>query len=318
MKKEILNLKDINFRDERFRTSYFFSLEKLKLSLDKIGLIHPPLVSYKNNHFILVSGWKRVLACLQLNLSSIPVLVVKEDDELKTFLMAFYENLATRDFSLLEKAEFLKKLKKFGEDEKYIVKYYLPLLNIPSTLYHLEIFFKISQFKLELKKFIHEKNMPFNSLELITGFNSFERKLLLPFLMPLSQNKQKEILENLQEISLRDSIPAWKLLKSKEIIEVEDSEKLSPLQKADNVRFILKKKRYPHFYSWKDAFNSSLKKVSWPKDIAIDHSPFFEDETIDVHFKFKNGQEFKNCLLKLQEIASKKEFSRIFNFSSYD
>jgi len=105
MKKEQFALKKISLEDERFRTSYHFSLEKLKLSIKEIGLLHPPLVTRRDNRFILVSGWKRVLACHELSLSSIPVYVIEEKDELQTFLIAFYENLAAREFGLLEKAE---------------------------------------------------------------------------------------------------------------------------------------------------------------------------------------------------------------------
>lgn len=318
MKKKYLNLNDIYLKDERFRISYFFSIERLKLSLKKIGLINPPLVSLRNDHFILVSGWKRVLACSQISLSSFPVFVVDEGDDLKTFLIAFYENLATREFSLLEKAEILSKLKEFGEAERNILAYYTPLLNIPQTLYHLDMFMSFSQFEPELKRFIHEKQIRFASLEVLAGFNPSERKLLLPFLLPLGQNKQKEVLENLREISLRNDISIEKILNSEEILKVVESENLSPLQKANRIRLLLNRKRYPHLYSWKEAFDSSLKKVHWPKDIAINHSPFFEDEDVAIHFSFKNEIEFRNHLLKLQEVASKKEFSRLFKLPSDD
>jgi len=318
MKKKYLNLEDIYLKDERFRSSYFFSLDKLMLSLNRIGLINPPLVNFRNNRFILVSGWKRVLACFQVSLLSIPVFMVEEVDALKTFLMAFYENLATRDFSLLEKAEILRKLKEFGEGEKNIIKHYMPLLNIPQTVYHLDLFITFSRFEPELKKVIHEKCIPFSSLEILAGLSSSERRLLLPLFLPLSQNKQKEVLGNLREISLKNDMPVEEVLKSAEILEVMDSEKLSPLQKANKIRLLLKRKRYPQLHLWREDFDSSLKKVRWPKDIAVNHSPFFEDENITVHFSFKNEREFRSHLSKLQEVASRKEFSRLFKYSSND
>lgn len=313
-----MDLKDIDLKDERFRISYFFSLHKLSLSLKKIGLINPPIVTFRNNHHILVTGWKRVLACLEASFSPIPVFVVEDNDELKTFLLAFYENLAAREYSLLEKAEILKKLKNFGEKEEILVKQYLPLLDIPQTLHHLDIFLTFSQFELDLKKFIHEKKIPFASLERLAEFGTSERRALLPLLKPLGQNKQKEILEDILEIALKNAIPAEKVLNSEEILEVVHSEKLPSLQKADKVRLLLKRKRYPHLYAWKEAFESCLKKAGWPKGISISHSPFFEDEDVSVQFKFKNEKEFNTHLMKLQEMASKKEFSRLFHLQSDD
>jgi len=311
MKKKNLPLKEIFLEDERFRISYYFSLEKLILSIQKVGLLNSPFVALRDKHFILVSGWKRVLACIKLGLSSLPVFVIEEEDELKTFLAAFYENLATREFSLLEKAEILSRLKIFGEDEKKIVQHYLPLLDILSASSNLDSYLAFSQLESEVKRIIHQKNMPFSSVKLLAGFTPQERKSLLPLLLPSGQNKLKGILEDLKEISRRNDIPTKKILSSKEILDIMRSEKLSPLQKADKIRLILKKKRYPVLSSRKESFDSLLKKLRLPKTIMVKPSHFFEEENFSVNFSFGNCKEFKTNLLKLQELASKQELSAI-------
>jgi ParB family chromosome partitioning protein len=314
MKRKNLSLKEISLEDERFRISYYFSLEKLILSIQKVGLLSPPLVALRDKHFVLVSGWQRILACIKLGLSSIPVFVIEEEDELKIFLAAFYENFAAREFSLLEKAEILFRLKRFGEDEKSIVKHYLPLLDIPSTLSNLESFLAFSRFEPEVKRLIHKKNMPFSSVKLLVGFTLQERKLLLPLLLPAGQNKLKGILEDLKEISRRNDIPPKKILSSKDILDIMGSKKLSPLQKTDKVRLILMKKRYPALSSREESFDSLLKRLQVPKTIEVKPSPFFEEENFTVNFSFGDREELKTKLIKLQELASKQEFSAIFKF----
>lgn len=312
MKIKNLPLNEIFLEDERFRISYYFSLEKMILSLKKTGLVCPPLVTLRDKHFILVSGWKRVLASLELSISPITVFVIEEGNELKTFLMAFYENLAIREFTLLEKAEVLSKLKKFGESEENIVRHYLPLLNIPPTLFHLDTFLTFSQFEPGVKEVIHKKNMPFSSVQLLSEFKPSERKLLVPLLLPLGQNKQKEFLEDLQEISRKDDIPVKKVFDSKEIMDILASDKLSPVQKAEKIRLLLRRKRFPHLFSWKDSFDSALKKMNCPREIAVKPSPFFEDEKISISFAVKNEEELRGLLQKLQELASREEFSTVF------
>lgn len=312
MKKKQLALKEISLKDERFRTSYHFSLQKLKLSLEEIGLLHPPLVTLQDNRFILVSGWKRVLACLELSFTTIPVYVIEEKNELQTFLTAFYENLANREFSLIEKAEVLTRLKKFGEDEKKIIRHYLPLLDIPQTVFHLDTYMAFSRFDPEMKRAIHEKNMSFSLLKLLAGFTPQEQKILLPLLLPLGQNKQKAILEDLLEIAKRNDIPAQNILLSGEIKDIQGMETLTPLQRADKIRALLRKKRYPAFSSWKDSFDSLLKKMKWPREITVNPSPFFEEDDFTVIFSFENQEQFKASLLKLKELSSKDEFLEIF------
>lgn len=309
-----ISLDQISLEDERFRISYFFSLERMALSLRKIGLIHPPLVTFRDNRCVIVSGWKRVLACRQASLQSIPVLVVEEKDDVEAFLLAFYENLAFREYNLLEKTEILSRLKKFGQSEKDILNTYLSVLDIPRTFYHLDIFLAFSQFEPGLKKIILEKGMPFTSLEILASFTPAERKIIIPLIVPLGQNKQKEVLENLREISVREDLSVREILNSKEILKVLDSETRPPVQKADKIRLILNRKRYPHLSSQEKSFDSSLKRLRWPQDIAVHHSPFFEDENITVQFRFKDEKEFQGHLIKLQQVASRKEFSRLFKF----
>ncbi|MDH5467623.1 MAG: ParB N-terminal domain-containing protein [Candidatus Aminicenantes bacterium] len=312
MKKEQLDIKEIFLKDERYRTSYYFSLEKLKLSLQKTGLLHPPLIALRDGHLTLVSGWKRVLACAELSFSPIPVLITEEMDDLKTFIMAFYENLATREFSLLEKAEILTRLKRFGEDEKRIIRHDMPLLDIPATLHYLDTYLAFSRFEPEVKKAIHEKNMSFLSVKPLVEFSPRERKQLLPLLLALGQNKRKELLEDILEVSRKNDIPAQKILLSPEFQAIQESETLTPLQKADSIRLLLKKKRYPALSSMQDSFKSLLKKVDWPEEITISPSPFFEEEDFTVRFTFKSEEQLKAGLLKLEELSARKDFAKIF------
>jgi len=312
MKKERIDLNEIFLKDERYRTSFHFSLEKLKLSLKETGLLHPPLVVFRSERFILVSGWKRILACAELSLSPIPVLITEEKDDLKTFLMAFYENLATREFSLLEKAEILTRLKRFGEDEKRITRDYMPLLDIPATLPNLDKYLAFSQLEPEVKKAVHEKNMSFSSVKPLVEFSSRERKQLLPLLLPLGQNKRRELLEDILEVSRKSDTAVHKILLSPEIKAVQESETLTPLQKADSIRLLSRKKRYPAFSSLQDSFESLLRKIDWPEEIAISPSPFFEEEDFTVRFTFKSEEQLKAGLLKLEELSARKDFSKIF------
>ncbi len=312
MKKENLSPAKIYLKDERFRISYYFSTERLRNSLREVGLISSPLVTVRNHRFILVTGWKRVLACLELSMPSIPVKINEDKDDLQNFLIAIHENLATRGFSLIEKAEIIRRLKAFGMKKSQVMRDYLPLFDIPAISSFYEKFLTLAELESDLKKVIHEKDIPFSVLQIFLELKPEARRMVMPILMPLGQNKQKEILEDLQEISQREDIATEEILKSREILSVQSSDKLSPLQKADRIRVWLRKRRYPSFSSWKESFDLTLRKMRWPKEISLKHSPFFEDEDISVAFGFKNKKEFEERVSKLKQMASKKEFNKLF------
>jgi len=312
MKYETLSLAKINLEDERFRTSFHPDLDRLILSIKKVGLLSPPLVCRGDKGFILVSGWKRVLACRDLGLPAIGALVTGEKNGLRLFLLGLYENLATREIGLAEKAEVLSKLLKFGVEKKTLLRSYLPLLSLPATAAHLEVLLDLSKADNGVKEFVGEKELPLPLVQSLLQFMPVEQKLVLPLLRPLGQNKQKEIVEDFWEISRRDDVSVQKVLGETEMRQALGSPKLSPLEKAEKIRSILRRKRYPQLSSWQEAFASTLRKVRWPKSIAIQPSPYFEGEDISVSFRFKNEEEFKAGLKKLQEVSGKQEFSRLF------
>ena len=155
MKLLDVSINDINLKDERFRFSYQFDLEKLLFSIKKIGLIYPPVVVERGESaYVLVSGWKRVYACLDLSLTHIPAYLLDEQDDYRAFLICLYENWSFRNFNILEKAEILHKLNGFIGDEKKIVKQFFSFLDIPANLSYFDNYLKIALLDPAWKKII--------------------------------------------------------------------------------------------------------------------------------------------------------------------
>lgn len=317
MKFTSIDTAEINLSDERFRISYFFSLKSLQQSIKAAGLINPPVLTYRDRQPVIVSGWKRILACQKLSLTPIPVFVCDKDD-LETFKISVHENLTHREYCQIEKAEILHKLKLFGEDEDCIVRQFLPLLKIPPTKRHLSIYLTFSRFEPELKKITYDKNMQFNVMQYLVHFKPKERQTLLPFLIPLGQNKQKELLADLYEIIRKEKVSAAKILNTDSIKAIQSNKKLSPLQKADRIRAFLREKRNPTLATWAKAFDAVLKELNLSQGIVITPSPFFEGEDFSLNFDFKSREELIEKLARLKELSAKKELLDLFKFSSDD
>ncbi|MGB3863506.1 MAG: ParB N-terminal domain-containing protein [Candidatus Aminicenantaceae bacterium] len=315
MRSEDIRLDTINIKDERFRISYYSDLFALIHSISEIGLIHPPVITYREGDAIIVTGWKRVLACQSLDLPSIPCFVFEGQDDFEAFRLGLEENLAFRPFTLLEKAQILSRLIQLGIPEKGVVKDHLFRLEIPQTLNHLDTYLRIAALDPETKAAIHSKNMVFPVVQLLTEYSEEERRLLLFFLHPLGQNKRRELLQNLLEIAKRDRIPIQNILTGEDVHGIASDQNLSPLQKAEEIRNLIQRKRYPTLSTWKDMFKSHKKDLEWPNDIKIEPSPFFEGEEFTVHFTFKDLDEYRKKLTKLNQMASDEKISRLLKFS---
>ncbi len=309
--REIL-LDDVDLNDERFRFSYYFDLDRFLLSIKKIGLANPLAVTHRAGRIVLVTGWKRIFACKELSLSPLPVIVLEQGDDLEAFLFSLYENLTHRDFDILEKAQILHKLSTYIHNERQIVKEYMPLLGIPATLSYLDLYLNISRLEPRWKQVIHDKKMSLSSVQLLLEFDAPERELLLPMILPLSQNKQRQILEDLIYLSKKEEISPGDILNSQRIRSVVQSDKLSPIQKAEKVRSLLSKESHPFVSALKESFHASLRKAHLTKDVKVESSSFFEDGEFSVSFHLNDEREFHKKLVKLQKLASDKDFFSLF------
>jgi len=306
-------LDDINQKDERFRFSYHFDLKKLLISIKKVGLVCPLVVVKRDSpKYVLVSGWKRVLACLELSLTHVPVYLLDEKDDCRAFLLCLYENWAARNFNILEKAEILLKLNGFVGDEKKIVKQFFPLLDIPATLTYFDTYLKIAQLGPTWKKINFKKKIFLASVQLLTEFSPEDRVPLLPLILPLNVNKLKQVLEDLYDLSKKTGDSTKVLLSAPEILSVSQSENLSSLQKAEKIRSLLRAKRSPTLSSWKKSFDTSLKKARLSKEVDFDTASFFEDGEFTVTFSLKNKQAFQKRLSKLQDLISDEDLFLLF------
>ncbi len=308
----------IDLQKDLFRTSLDISSEELKHSIQAVGLLNPPILSVRRNRPEIVSGWKRITACLELGLCPIPVFIARDRSNLRLFQLAVYENASARGFSPVEKAEVLAKLKAFGAADADIIRRFLPLLKIPPTAEYLELFLTLARYGPEEKRIVHEKGLSITVLKALNPFSREERALLWPLLRPLGRNKQKELLVLLQEIARREHIQALSLLREPGVTALKDDDTLSALQKAERMVDLLRERRNPAFSAWSRAFEAVLKRLKIDKGILVVHSPYFEDEDLSLRFTFKDREEFLARLSSLKILAEKPEFDRLFSSSEDD
>ncbi len=309
---------EINLCDERFRISFFYTGTELKESIQEVGLLNPPVLAHREGQLILVNGWKRVLACLHLELPLIPIFIAGQEDDLELFTASVYENVSVRSLSGIEKAEILARLKKFGSPDATLVRRFFPLLGIPCNPDYLRLFSVLAEFSAEEKKCVHQKNMSMPVLQALVFFNAQERELFLPWLQAFGQNKQKELLNLLREISQRDKQPVLDILHEPQIQELVYNDKLSLPQKAEKILSCLREARNPSLSFWTRTFEAVLKKLEIEKGILVDPSPFFEGEDLALHFSFKSREELLERLVQVKKLADRADFYELFKIPSQD
>lgn len=312
MRLETIRLGRIRIRDQRFRISFFFDVDALAGSIARFGLLNPPLVRPVGRGFVLISGWKRVLACRRAGMAEICAIVTDETDDLKVFRAAVEENRTHRALSLTEKAEILKKLRTFGLGEGDLIREIMPRLEVPATPAHLRTLGRLALARRDVRRYVHARSIPFPVLESLLKFGDSDRTRLLPILCFLGQNKQREVLDDLWGVCRRDGFTVRRLLGSGEIGRALRSEALPQLQRAERARRLLRQRRYPALSARQGAFEVAFRKLKMPGEITVQPSPYFEDENVSLCLRFKSPAELRDRLKKIEGLASQPDFVRLF------
>ncbi len=312
MVEERLSFERIDFRDERFRTSYHFTIEPLGASLQKVGLLHPLIAVEREGRLVLLSGWKRALIFKDLGLEGAETLVLGERNDLTAFRRVFHENRTTRPFTFLDKAMTVLRFKELGEEDKDIKDEVLPLLHMPPTASSIALMIAVARFAIPLKKIIQSKDIHPLSAELLSKMTPRDRSLVTPLLEPVGLNKQRELLENLADLSVREGRPPNEIMSLPEIREVCGNDRLTPVQKSEMVRKALDRAKNPRFWTRRDSFDMTIRKLRLPEKIKIHPPAFFEKKDIALSLSFASLAEFQMILRELIRLSQEREFAELF------
>jgi len=314
MKLRLVSLQEINLEEKKFCLSPLVEFESLKDSIRRAGLLVPPLVKPEKETLILISGWRRVLACKDLSLKTIPALLVPEDmSDLDLLIRVIEENLTTRSLSLAEKAEAIYKLNLFGLSPERIMADYFSRFALPGKREYFLLLIKVAgQGQEKLKKFLHETEISLEALDLFLSFSTVAQERLIPFLQAVTYSRRREIIVNLYEISLREGQEVDTLLQHPEIKSILEKEELSFRSRGEALSDWLKKRRYPLLTSWEAEIKKILKELAWPEEVKLLYDPAFESPEFELSFSFRNYFQFLARLDELKAIAQKPSFQRLF------
>lgn len=141
-----IEISKINSNPHQPRKEFNFqAMEELKQSIGENGIIQPITVRQVTDGFELISGERRLRACRELNLKSIPAYVLSVNSDVEVMELALIENLQREDLNPVEEAEAFYWLsntcnlsheaiaKKVGK-ERSTVTNSIRLLNLPDEI----------------------------------------------------------------------------------------------------------------------------------------------------------------------------------------
>jgi ParB-like chromosome segregation protein Spo0J len=312
-----INCSQIDFDDTTFLMSYPVESAKILQSVGTIGVLQPIIVSgCACEKYQIIAGFRRAYACRQIGIELLNAYLYPVDpaNALSAFLLALHENVSHRTFNAVEKSLILTKfVNHFQCDRDEVIRYYLPLLELAPHSKVLDIYLKIADFEEEIKQYLAAHDLPMAVFEMLSNLAADDRRAVFTLICTLKfgVNKIKEFLTELDEIALRDSCPIHQILADQSIQDILKHPDYPVPQKAEQIRQLIRAKRYPQFTTLEKTYHEHLKRLHVPLGIRLQADPMFEDDELSVTFRVQTPEHLQAVAAKLLQLAQKPELQEL-------
>jgi len=151
---EKIPLQEIDLADDTFSVNFMPDLERLRFSIEEVGLIQPTLLRKRPGKHQIVCGFRRIAVLREKGSPAVEGSVVEEDDEFRLFCLSLHDNLTTRGLNAVEKAIALDKLiYRFRIDRSAVITKFLPLFSLETNEKILDTFLSLARMEDEVKRY---------------------------------------------------------------------------------------------------------------------------------------------------------------------
>ena len=305
----------IDLQDDRYRITTRTDVTDLATSIEYDGLITPPLLLKKNSGYVIVSGFRRISACLKMEWHEILARVLKPDiNTLDCLRLAIAENALQRPLNLIETARCLQKLSSFISDHKHLAES-AASLGLPDNPTMVAKVKSLGLLPMPVQSSILADTIP---LAMAIELESMEADRAIAFAQLFDQlkiglNKQKEIVTLIKEISRREAISIQEVMNDKDFVEIMTHQDLDRGQKGRKLRTYLRQRRYPSIAAVEKKFEMRRQNLNLGNDIKLIPPKDFEATSYGLNLTFSNLEHLKALQARLNRIIQLPDLKKILN-----
>lgn len=316
MKIQTVPLRQIDLSDETFSVNFKPDFKTLRSSIKEFGLIQPILLRKEADRYQIINGFRRIAVLNELRIPDAPSRIFDKDemDELQFFTIALHENMTTRGLNCVEKSIAIHKLIYiFKIEPPTVIQTYLPLLHLESNEKILNTYLTLAQMEEEVKDYVLREEVSRSNIRRLSNLLPEERMVLIPFLssLKLGENRLKEILTLIDEISHRDGLKVGEIVSQPELQTILSQKGTTPSQKTERVKKALINLRYPRFSQLEKAFEKRRRELNLPSHISLHHQPYFEGKGLRIEFHFQTIKEYQEIISFLSRLTNKNGFQEM-------
>lgn len=292
-----VQISDIKLSDLSFVTTEGRNSAALQSSIASCGLLQPPWLwrPRPGEPYVIVCGYLRLQSVRNLGWQQLSAWVFDCDTPQARLLeCALQDNLPHRIFNPVEIAYALQRLLAFFPRDM-VISEWLPRFGQPPSGRTLERLLCLCSLEPEPRAALIAGSLTESSALRLSGYSAQDRLAVFALMqqLHLSAGKQAELLECLEDLSRRDKKALSEVAAAPDIVQVCSDERCNRVQKTEQVRHILRTRRFPRLCALESRFAVALKELHIPAGVRIMPPPHFEGRTFKAEIAFTATDELQ-------------------------
>ncbi len=313
MKVVHIDLSLIDFNDLTFFAGHInkHAVSSLEDSIKKLGLINAPALRENGGKYQIVTGWKRLFSCRKLGYEQVQCGVYgrKEISDEDCLAIIYQDNRGT--ITELELSELITHFRNLCSlDDREFINNVLPQFEIPPSRKHLDKFLALASLDKAIKDAFYEDKITIEQAQMLSELTPENRVPTLTNVLlryKLNNNESRQVISNIEEITLRDLKSAAKVIsEAEEAVGNEKNGKNELWQQ-------LKRMRYPDLSKVEVAYRKMIDNMTLPKEVNLFVNQFFEGNDIEIKMKIKSAQELSEILSSLEDSLCSGEVDKLLH-----
>ena len=323
-----MNKEKIDLRFEQIPLERIDSLEKgfaiafpqeadevLMKSIRDYGVMVPVVLQERPGRLSrIVSGHRRIHALLSMGVISVPARIVDSDIQDKDlFLLNVRENAITHSLNDIERALIMHRLcSEFGGGDEDVLRL-MPLLGLAPSKRIRDQYVRLVRLMPDLQRYMVAHSIPVRASSRLGDWYAEDQAALSSLLdkIRLGGRMMQEVLDFLEEISLRDHTRIADLLDRMDIRAIIEDDQCTSTQKRERLRKRLTQIRYPILTERTDKITKFLKAAGSPTGVSIKLPSYLEGNSLQVTFSFRSVRELEKKRGELGMLARKREIQEV-------
>ena len=302
----VLDPNELDLDDPNYHIPCFTGLTPLMRSIEKVGVINPPLFQeVRPGKMAPVLGRRRMMAAREVGLTAVKSRIVSPEMPIVDgFVLAFWDNVDRRSFDLASKAVVIRRLLELFPTS-LVVKDFLPVLEIAPKGPLLESLRAIGGLEYTVLTALASGRIHEKSAETLSRLAVRDRTACMNLIVELGMNANKnaELISNLFDLCVIQQKSVEELLNAADAVAVLQDDELPRPARANRFRELARSWKCPELVRDERSFNQWRKGLSLPKEVTVRPVQSFEDSGCTIEVRAGSRDDAKRILDRLFGVA---------------